>query len=36
MMNCERCEKHVHCSLRGDRERIPYCEEYRRPRIIRD
>jgi len=25
-----------HCKLRGARERVPYCEEYRRPRYIRD
>jgi len=31
-----RCEKYAHCRLRSDREHVPYCEEYRRPRYIRD
>jgi hypothetical protein len=36
MMNCRRCKNYAHCKLRGDREAVPYCEEYRRPRYIRD
>jgi hypothetical protein len=31
MMDCRRCVKFVGCKLRGDDERISYCEYYRRP-----
>jgi hypothetical protein len=33
-VDCGRCVKLVGCKLRGDNERVPYCEYYRRPRRV--